>query len=213
MTAGWRRWLRVFARDAESDVDAELRFHMEARVEDLVARGSSAADARAQALAEFGDVDATRERLGAIDRRIAEKHRRADWWEGIGQDLRHTLRGLARSPGFTVMVVVTLALGIGANAAVFSVVDRLFLAIPAGVEHPEEVQRIFSTLEFPGRPREVESVYNYPEFRSIASTVPAPVKVAGFVPSELPYGKESRRRVVRWSIPSATIWVCSACIR
>ena len=108
MTAGWSRWMRIFRRDPQSDVDAELRFHMEARVEDLVARGAGADEARAQALAEFGDVDATRERLGAIDKRIALRHQRADWWEGIAQDLRHTLRGLARSPGFTVMVDVVM---------------------------------------------------------------------------------------------------------
>ncbi len=174
MTAGWRRWLRVFARDAESDVDAELRFHMEARVEDLVARGSNAADARAQALAEFGDVDATRERLGAIDRRIAEKHRRADWWEGIAQDLRHTLRGLARSPGFTVMVVVTLALGIGANAAVFSVLDRLFLATPAGVEHPTELRRLLSHGHFGGNGRAYSrTVFSWPLYRDLTAAAGA----------------------------------------
>ncbi len=190
MTAGWRRWLRIWRRDPQADVDAELRFHMEARVEDLVARGLSDPDARAQALEEFGDVDATRRRLGAIDRRIAEQHRRADWWEGMAQDLRHTLRGLARSPGFTLMVVVTLALGIGANAAVFSVLNRLFFAPPAGVPHPEQVRRVFITRRFEGQPTpQLSSLFNYPEFHSVVAALPASVRVAGVVTGHARIGR------------------------
>jgi predicted permease len=180
MTSGWRRWLRIFTRDPQADVDTELRFHMDARVEDLVARGASLDDARAQALAEFGDVDATRERLGAIDRRIAGQHRRAEWWEGIAQDLRHTMRGLARSPGFTVMVVVTLALGIGANAAVFSVLDRLFLTYPDGVVHPEQIHRmeVHTTNRRTGTPQ-VRGVLSYPEYKELAQALPGS-EIAGW---------------------------------
>ncbi|OYV72410.1 MAG: hypothetical protein B7Z72_04815, partial [Gemmatimonadetes bacterium 21-71-4] len=107
MTSGWRRWLRIWRRSAEADVDAELRFHLDERVDELVAAGRSPSAARIQAEAEFGDVGAARAQLSEIDRRIAERQQRAEWWETIAQDLRHTLRGLARSPGFTVMVVVT----------------------------------------------------------------------------------------------------------
>ena len=182
MTAGWRRWMRIWRRNPDADVDAELRFHLDERVEDLVARGMPTVAARAQALEEFGDLDTARAQLGAIDRRIAEKHQRADWWEGIAQDLRHTLRGLARSPGFTVMVVVTLALGIGANAAVFSVLDRLFFAPPAGVPHPEQIRRVFMTRRFAGQPTaQLSSLFNYPEFHSVAAALPASVRVAGVV--------------------------------
>ncbi len=189
MTAGWRRWLRIWRRTPETDVEAELRFHIDARVEDLTARGAAPDAARAQALEEFGDLETTRTVLGAIDRRIAGRHQRAEWWEAVAQDLRHTLRGLARTPAFTVMVVVTLALGIGANAAVFSVLNRLYFAAPAGVVQPEQVRRIYGSLRFPGRPTpEIESVFSYPEYRGIAAVQPAGVRVAGSVPGELPYG-------------------------
>ncbi len=190
MTAGWRRWLRIWRRTPEVDVDAELRFHMETRVDDLVARGSSPEAARAQALAEFGDVEAARAAMTEIDRRMASRRTRADWWEAIAQDLRHTLRGLARSPGFTVMVVVTLALGIGANAAVFAVLNRLFLATPAGVPHPAQVRRLIVANPSAGR-LHTRSVFNYPEFRSIARAQPPSVRLAGYVPEALPYGRDA----------------------
>ncbi len=198
MTAGWRRWFRIFRRDPQADVDAELRFHLDARVDDLIARGVTAEGARKQALAEFGDVDATRERLGAIDRRIAERNGRAEWWEAIAQDLRHALRGLARSRGFTIMVVVTLALGIGANAAVFAVLDRLFFAAPAGVAHPEQLRVIRVYASYPkdmplpsGQSRTyVRGVYNYPEILTVSRAAPSSVSVAGYNEGSEPLGRD-----------------------
>ena len=62
----------------------------------------------------------------------------------IRQDAGYALRGLKRSPGFTAAVVLTLGLGIGVNAAMFSLLDRLFLDVPHGVAHPEQVRRLSS---------------------------------------------------------------------
>ena len=191
MTRGWRRLLRLRRARPERDVDDEVRFHIAERVADLVALGETPDAARSRALEEFGDVNAVRAELLSIDRGAESRRRRADWWEGIAQDARHVARGLLRSPGFTVMVVITLALGIGANAVVFSLIDRLFYQPPAGVPHPGEVRRVelHFTQAFTHE-SVTRGVYNYPEVRSLAEVAPAGVTVAAYsAVDELPLGR------------------------
>src|SRR5947208_13389329 len=104
--------------------------------------------------------------------------------EGLWQDLMYVLRRIRQTPGFAAMVVVTLALGIGANAAIFSVLDRLFLRAPAGVRAPAEVRRVVehdrdaNTKALQSRTR-----YSYPELRDLAGAAPPGVPVAGYFPS------------------------------
>jgi len=191
MTRGWRRLLRLPFGRAERDVDDEVRFHIAERVADLEALGESPEAARNRALEEFGDVDAVRAELVEIDRGVESKRRRAAWWEGIAQDARQVTRGLLRTPGFTVMVIVTLALGIGANAVVFSLIDRLFFQPPAGVPHPENVRRIvLRYTQSLTRESTTRGVYNYPEVRSLAEAAPPGVTIAAYTPvNELPLGR------------------------
>ena len=192
MTQGWRRRVRIWRRTPEADVDAEVRFHLEARVEELVAAGETAEAARARAVEEFGDVTQVRTELVAIDRRMAERRKRADWWEGVWLDLRHAVRGLARSAGFTVTVAATLALGIGANAVVFSLLDRLFFQAPAGVRQAEQVRRVLVTQHNgPSGKLWQRSVYNYPEVRAVSEAAPAGVAVAAYDEGGLRLGRAS----------------------
>ena len=188
---GWRRLLRLRFGRTERDVDDEVRFHIAERVADLEALGETPEEARTHALEEFGDVDTVRAELVAIDRNTESKRGRADWWEGVSQDARHVARGLLRTPGFTVMVVITLALGIGANSVVFSLIDRLFFQPPAGVPHPENVRRV--ALRYTQRltHETVErGVYNYPEVRALTQAAPQGVSVAAYAPvDELPLGR------------------------
>jgi predicted permease len=179
--AGWRRFLRFWRPNTEADIEAELRFHFEQKVAGLIARGTTPDVARAQAVSEFGDVDAVRSDLREIDGRIAKHRQHAEWWEGIAQDIGYVLRNLRRSPGFTLAVVLTLALGIGANAAVFSLLDRMFLRSPAGVSKPNEVRRIEQRYFDKRRHSDaVRSVYNYPELRSLRAAAPEGVSLAGY---------------------------------
>src|SRR5688500_13454325 len=126
-TESWRRYLTFLRRDVRRDVDDELRFHFDERIADLVAAGLTPADARRQALEEFGDVDAVRAHLHDIDQRILDTRGRTEWSSVMKDEIRHAFRRLARQPAFTVPAVFTLALGLGTTTAIYTVLDAVVL--------------------------------------------------------------------------------------
>ena len=105
--------------------------------------GMSEDDARREAERRFGDVEGTRARLEAIDRGRDEHVRRIERWHALVQDLRYTVRGLRARPAFTAVVILTLALGIGANATMFGIIDRLLLRPPAHLIAPDQVHMVY----------------------------------------------------------------------
>ncbi|PYU39054.1 MAG: hypothetical protein DMG54_28235 [Acidobacteria bacterium] len=116
-----RSWLRATLKHSrmESEMDAELRFHVEAYAEDLVRGGVPHKEAMRQARIEFGGIERAKEEC--------REARGVNILESLIQDVRYGLRTLQKNPGFTVVAVVTLALGMGANAAIFGLVDSAFL--------------------------------------------------------------------------------------
>ena len=137
------RGLRMFPRKPDVEVDEELTFHLERRVRDYVARGMDPESARAAAMARLGDLHTVRQECTQMledDRRAA---RRRDWMEDLRQDLRYGVRSALRAPLFSLLAIVTLALGIGANAAVFGVVKSVLLdALP--YHDADRLLRIYS---------------------------------------------------------------------
>src|SRR6478672_6219184 len=113
--------------DARRDVSDEIRFHLDMRAQELIDQGVPRDEALREARRQFGDVAAIE--AECRDERLARARERGrrEWWRGITMDLRYALRSLRTNAGFTLAGVLTLGLGIGAAAAVFTVVDGVLL--------------------------------------------------------------------------------------
>ena len=142
----------------DADLEEELRLHMEMAAEDARRRGLEPADsvraARIKAGGASQAMDALRDQRGL------------PWLDDLTRDVRHGLRTLRRTPVFTAVALLTLALGIGANTAIFSIVNGVILR---PLDYPKPEQLMYLTTEFPalGLTRNPLSVQEYLEFRQI----------------------------------------------
>ena len=123
----WRRYDRLLGPDSAADVKDELHFHLETKVDDLVAQGWCPEDAGKEAERQFGNILAIQRVGERIGEHMDRRRRMTAYWADALRDLRFTLRTLRRDAGFTVIAILILTLAIGANIAVFAVVNILLL--------------------------------------------------------------------------------------
>ncbi|MGH9709879.1 MAG: ABC transporter permease, partial [Candidatus Acidiferrales bacterium] len=152
------RWLRrLFRKRAlDNQLDSELHFHVEQQIADNIAAGMPPPEARRRALAQFGGTEYIKEEC--------RDARGTHFIDTLLQDIRYGLRMLRKSPGFTAVAVMTLALGIGANTAIFSMVDWLTLRVPPFAK-PEQVATLGAEDTYGGW----ENGFSYPDFADIRS--------------------------------------------
>ena len=177
----WKRvgaWMRALVgrKRMEREMEAELRFHIAARAEDLVRGGMEPEEAMRKAQMEFGGVERAKEEC--------RDARGVNFVEGLVQDLRHGARMLRKSPGFTAVAVLTLALGIGANTAIFSVVDAVLLR-PLPFPDPARLMRIWECAPSRGYFRNVVNPLNFLDWRDHARSFESMAAVLGGVVTNL----------------------------
>ncbi len=152
----------------ERDVDEEIAFHLAMRAEKLRREGADPEAAAGQARARFGDLPAIRDQLLTIDHSSERTVKRGVRIDHLRRDVAYALRALRHHRGFSTVVVLTLALGIGANTAIFSLVDALLLR-PIPVSHPEQLVALGDATQtnsfWTGLPR--TDVYSYPLYEDV----------------------------------------------
>jgi putative ABC transport system permease protein len=175
----WRRYLRFWGPNVDADVDDELRFHLDMRQRDYEARGLPPAEARRAARERFGDPARVEQQLRTHDHgRERRKHRR-EVMSDVLRDLRYALRGLRRAPGFTLVAALTLALGIGATTAIFSVVNAVILR---PLPYPAADRVVMVWMD--NRSQNIhEDIHSYPNFADLRAQSRAFGRLAAYRPS------------------------------
>ena len=188
---GWLYTLRSLVRRNEADREMadEIAFHIERQTRKHETLGLSRDDARQRALLEFGGTTRWREE--------ARGARGSTPIDAIQRDLRQALRGLRRDPAFATMAIVTLALAIAANAAMFGIVDRVLLRGPEHLAAPEQVVRVYVARTLPNANVVTSAMQPYVLYRGVRDHTSAFSAVATYLPFDVRVGSGLESRLVR----------------
>lgn len=166
---GLRRLFRLpdTAERARRDVDDEIAWHLEQVTSELEATGLSREDARRRAEQQFGDVEGHRRALHAAGSGHVTRQRSRDVLVELASDIRYAIRGLRRDPVFAIGAIVTLALGLAANATMFGVVDRLLLRPPPHVRDSKDLSLVYFRSPRGSSTWWTQSGTSYPAFATL----------------------------------------------
>ena len=176
----WRRYARLTGQKLDADISDEIEFHLQILADKHVARGATPEAARAQAIKDFGDLARAREAMMAIGESQRRTHQRAEVVGNLWQDVRHGARRLLKSPGFTIVTVLTLAIGLGPNIAIFNIINSVLLK-PLPYVEPDRLYAIYETFPLAGGASGNGSVSipNYVDWRAQNRTLEA-MAITGF---------------------------------
>jgi predicted permease len=204
-----RRFFRLAVKRpalTEQDVDAEIAFHLEARTVQLMARGMTPDAARREAQRRFGNVELARHSLTSSATRRETRMQAREHLGNLIQDFRYAARGMRKNPGFTAAVVLTLALGIGANATMFGVIDRLLLQPPAYLRDPGEVNRLYLTANGDSHGMSLGTNQSYRRFQDLTANARSAAQIAAQYHTDLVFGTGEAAREERTAFVSASFW-------
>jgi predicted permease len=175
----WSQWMPWTWRRSDDDFAAEIESHLYLEVERLVRSGMRPNDARLEARRAFGNPTAVREHF----------HEGRPWsgLETLTQDVRHGLRAMRRTPGFTTVAVASLAIGIGANTTMFGAIDSLLIRAPAHVRDATRIHRVYFDVPSPGA--QVATHESYRTYSTIRDHVPGLEAVGAFAPKTVSSGR------------------------
>ncbi len=196
-----RRLIRLplRARRIRADVDDEIAFHLERTERELVAGGMSAADARAEARRRFGNVEQVRQSLGQMGRSGARRLRLGDFFRGWRDDVVRAGRALLREPSFVAVVAATLALGLGGNATMFRVLDRVLLQPAPHIANDGTRSLLYFQKETREYGRVTQTSQSYPVFEYLRSRLSRTAEVAAWWISSSTSGRGAEARALEVS--------------
>ena len=148
-------------------MDAEFQFHLDSQISEYVSQGLSREDAERRARCEFGAVELAKDEC--------RDQRPIQWLDRFSRDIHYACRSLRRSPGFAVAATVTLALGIGANAAVFSIVYAVLLK-PLPYSQPDQIYSVGVVIperrdQFPSLPLRIQDFWEWRKANTAFSAI------------------------------------------